>query len=141
MNVYLRCPSRSSSLTDRVQPRWELPDAAVAPPAVPVRGCRARRRPLVLPEGGSQQGEGILHKSLLIYFLIFLWIFSCSDFGCSDPQDACNFSELLCFQEICGKDAVSGAREAGKQEEPQVHVSGVKIFYGSQTGTAKVNMG
>uniref|UniRef100_A0A3B3CUP2 Flavodoxin-like domain-containing protein n=1 Tax=Oryzias melastigma TaxID=30732 RepID=A0A3B3CUP2_ORYME len=37
----------------------------------------------------------------------------------------------------CGKDAVSGAREAGKQEEPQVYVSGVKIFYGSQTGTAK----
>ncbi|XP_011480524.1 S-adenosyl-L-methionine-dependent tRNA 4-demethylwyosine synthase [Oryzias latipes] len=33
------------------------------------------------------------------------------------------------------KDAVlSGAK---KQEEPEVHVSGVKIFYGSQTGTAK----
>ncbi|RVE65149.1 hypothetical protein OJAV_G00133620 [Oryzias javanicus] len=38
----------------------------------------------------------------------------------------------------CEKDAVSGARGAEKQEKPhQVHVSGVKIFYGSQTGTAK----
>lgn len=53
----LRCLSRPCSSTDRVQPRGELPGAAVAPQAVPVRGCRARRRALGLPEGGSQQGE------------------------------------------------------------------------------------
>lgn len=129
----LRCLSRPCSSTDRVQPLGELPGAAVAPQAVPVRGCRARRRALGLPEGGSQQGE----RGALIDDSWGFWLCGCwSEDLRYKIFGMFNFSLRLCFQKSGEKDAVlSGAK---KQEEPEVHVSGVKIFYGSQTGTAKV---
>uniref|UniRef100_A0A3P9HHC4 tRNA 4-demethylwyosine synthase (AdoMet-dependent) n=1 Tax=Oryzias latipes TaxID=8090 RepID=A0A3P9HHC4_ORYLA len=74
------------------------------------------------PQTGSSLSENYL--ALLWHHRLYLYILGMF-----------NFSLRLCFQKSGEKDAVlSGAI---KQEEPEVHVSGVKIFYGSQTGTAK----
>uniref|UniRef100_A0A3P9MK29 S-adenosyl-L-methionine-dependent tRNA 4-demethylwyosine synthase TYW1 n=1 Tax=Oryzias latipes TaxID=8090 RepID=A0A3P9MK29_ORYLA len=89
------------------------------------------------PQTGSSLAENYLallwHHRLYLYaaaaLVVGLWVSLKVILGMF------NFSLCLCFQKSGEKDAVlSGAK---KQEEPEVHVSGVKIFYGSQTGTAK----